>query len=412
MHTALICQDHLNLDLPLEYVCESFKTHGVDPSILNQILKLYEKCPQPTAIKDVYWNALEKNMCVPNCTLTALISVPFLIENNPSFDPSVTPLWPVLVSAFNGCFPFRTPSIVDTSLRMYLNGEIHKPTPRQNLHICILSTMLCAPLSKKILERLNFDVFSQWNGKQWEDFFNVFMQWSTSTDFLNNFKTITKNLDQCALNDHTDFWVQLGCNAMANGNTALADKISQHFKKSIKTYLQNNMEIALIPHLMKIQEKNQQSSDYKIWMVALWLGSHEPHVWKNENFCKIVIRSACRFLGLMYRRSYSQEQQTFLELEEFKRSEECTVLENVFQYIDHHIVQDVFMNVEKDVYFRMKDSLECMLMLDYNIQTVFPYNADADFSAHPLCLAHYQAYVLTNSVQSALQKAPVLEKKI
>lgn len=101
-----------------------------------------------------------------------------------------------------------------------------------------------------------------------------------------------------------------------------------------------------------------------------------------------------------------------MELEEFKRSEECTVLENVFQYIDPQIVQDVFMNVEKDVYARMRDSLECMLMLDYNIQTVFPYNADADFSAHPLCLAHYQAYVLTNSVQSALQKAPVLEKKI
>lgn len=412
MHTALICQDHLNLDLPLEYVCESFKTHGVDPSILNQILKLYEKYPQSTAIKDVYWSALEKNICAPNCTLSALISVPFLMINNPSFDPSVTPLWPVLVSAFNGCFPFRTPLTVDTSLRMHLNGVSHKPTPRQNLHTYILSTMLCAPLSKKTLERLNSDVFSQWNTKQWEDFFNVFMQWSTSAVFLDNFKTITQNLDQCALNDHTDFWVQLACNATANGNTALADKISQHFKESVKSYLQDNLEIALVPHLMKIQEKNQQSSDYKIWMVALWMGSHEPHIWKNEKFCKIVIRSACRFLGLMYRRANSEDPETPSELEEFKRSEECLVVKNVFQYIDHQIVQDVFVNVEKESYARMKDALECMLMLDYNIQTVFPYSADADFSAHPLCLAHYQAYVLTNSVQSALQNAPVLEKKI
>lgn len=412
MHTALICQDHLNLELPLEYVCESFKTHGVDASLLNQVLKLYETYPNTTLIKDVYWSALEKNFLAPNCTLAALISVPFLIRNNPCFDPSATPLWPVLVSVFNGCFPFRTPLSIDGSLRISLNGMNEKPTPQQNLHVCILSAMLCCPLNKKTLERLNTDVFSQWNGKQWEDFFNIFRQWAANPDFVNDFKTITKNISQCTSNNHIDFWVQLGCGAMVHGNTDLAAKISQHFKKSIETYLHDNMEIALVPHLMNIQGRSEASRSYKIWMVAFWLGSHQPSLWKNEGFCKIVMRSASRFLGGVSRSARSEDQEISPEFKEFKSSQECSVLENVFQCMGPEIVHPIFINMENEAYTRPKDALECMLMLEYDIQSILPYCKGVDFSEHPLSLAHYQAYVLTNSVHSALQKAPDLEKKI
>lgn len=400
------------MELPLEYVCESFKNHGVDASVLNQVLKLYETYPNPNTIKDVYWGALGEIFLDPNCTLTALISVPFLMRNNPSFEPSATPLWPVLVNIFNGCFPFRMPSGTAALLRTTINGVREMPTPRQNLHVCILSAILCCPLSKKTVERLNADVFSQWNGKQWQDLFNVFMQWTSSTDFLNDFKTISKNISQCTSNNPIDFWVQLACNAMANTNLDLATKISQHFKKNIDKYLHENTEIALAPHLMNTQERNEEGRHYKMWMVAFWVASHQPNIWKNESFCKIVLRRICWFLGRLYRCTHSEEQELSSEFKEFKNSEECCVVKNIFKCIDAHIVHAVFMNMETDVYAQTKDALECMIMLDYDVQTILPYCQGVNFSEHPLCLVHYQSYVLTNSVQDVIQTAPVMEKKI
>lgn len=411
MHTTKICHNHLNVELPLEYICESFKTHGVDASVLNQVLKFYEAYPKPTAIKSPHWSALEENILNPNCTLAALISVPFLMRNNPSFDPSATHLWPILVNIFNGCFPYRMPSGISPSLRTTINGMRENPTPQQNLHVCMLSAMLCCPLSKKTVERLNADVFSQWNGKQWQDLFNVFMQRTTSADFINDFKTISKNISQCTSNDLTDFWVQLACSAVANGNSDLSAKISQHFKKNIDRYLHENTQIALAPHLMHIQERSEGARDYKIWMVAFWIASHQPNVWKNESFCKIVLHKMCGFLGRLYRCAHSEEEEISSEFKEFKNSQECCVVENIFKCIDAQIVQAMFTDMRADVY-RTKDALECMIMLDYDVQTLLPYCQGVDFSEHPLCLAHYQSYVLNNSVQDAIESAPVMEKKI
>jgi hypothetical protein len=414
MHTAIINSEHLRLDAPLQFVSESFRTHGVHPSVVNTMLQMHKNSGKNFAVQNVYWTALAQNASEPNCLFPALIALPFLVRNDPTFDPTTTAVWPLAVAVFNTTLPTRRPRMKEGSARVVVNisasnGVAVEQTRRDDLHMHILGMLLCSPLCDRTKAALRADVFAHWNDARWSELFAVLSRWSAHSVFESDLKILANNIEQCAPTSVVDQWVQLACTAIQDNNPSVAHAISKRFALDIDQYLLSNLDIALAPHLLKTYEKS--ANRYKIWMVASWLGSHTPSIWENSKVGERIVQCTFNFLSTLHH-GFSEQISPKDEVEIFKNSLEGAALRDVFKYMDDAIMRAHIEHMKSSEYANPLDALECALNLDFNIDALVPCFNGMDLSRHPKCWAHYQKHVLTTEVKASIEASSKREKKI
>ena len=412
MHTAIIDSEHLRLDAPLQFVVESFRTHGVHPSVVNTLLQMHEKYGKSFGVQNVYWTALAQNVSEANCLFPALIALPFLVRNDPTFDPTTTAVWPLAVAVFNTTLPTRLPRMKDGPTRVVIdarNGVAVEQTKRNDLHMHILGALLCSPLCDRTKAALRADVFGHWSDARWSKLFAVLIRWAAHSAFECDFKTLADNIEQCASTSVVDQWVQLACTTAQDNNSSIAHAISKRFASDIDQYLSHNLDVALAPHLLKTYEKS--ANRYKIWMVAAWLGSHTSSIWKNAKVGERIVGCTFNFLSTLHR-GFSEQISPEDEAGKFKSSVECAALSDVFKYMDGTIMRAHVEYMKCSKYLNPLDALECALNLDFNVDALASCFNEMDLSKHPMCLAHHQKHVLTTEVNASMEASSKREKKI
>lgn len=407
MHISPISDSDTTLDLPFEFVQASFRQYGVAPNVLNRLIRPYGKAPffpsRALTVKKVYWDALEDLLLHPNCTLASLICTPFLVRNNPSFDPSITPMWPVLTAMFNGCLPARGLKTEPVGLvRHSLKSDEHPQRICKDLHMKVLGALVLLPLNSDLRHKLHSEVFDHWSDLQWNALFETLNDWTDETP-LENFDVLAFNLRHASNMGH---WVHWAGMAMATGNCDLLEAIDRNFHDEMSAYVNNNTDIVLAPHMIKSQQRCG-GQYYKIWRVLHGLASYSPSLWGDYNVCKKVLHRAFDFLAGLYLRAADIE-----DLNAFKNSPECSELQNTLQNIHTDIVQRIIYEMKSSSYSNPSNALEGMLLLGYDTEWVLPYCEGLNFDKHPLCLARYQSFVLNDALSVEHQLAPSREKKI
>lgn len=405
MHLTPISDCDITLDLPLEFIEGSFRQYGVSSELLNRLVKQYANHPySPLAvprIKKVYWDALEHMLLQPNCTLAALLCTPFLVRNNPAFDPSKTPMWPVLTAMFNGCLPKRA---LNTEMVVFVRFSLQDPPEKksEDLHMKVLAALMLLPLSATLRNKLHTDVFDQWNDVQWNALFEALNDW-TGDQLLADFDLLASNISHPSNIGH---WVHWAAAAMENGDRGLVEAIDRNFHDQMCAHINTQSAIVLAPHMIQDQRR-YKGQYYKIWRVLDGLASYNPSLWNNDDLCKKALYRSFNVLGKLYLRADNVE-----EFNDFKNSQECSELPNIFQSIHTDVVQRIIYEMKSSPFSNISNALEGMLLLGYDMNWVFPYCDGLDFADHPLCLAYYQSFVLNGALSVEQQLASSREKKI
>lgn len=412
--------EHLSLNLPLEYVRESFARYGVGADVLSLWVNLYDKSPEPSTAS-VYWNALGQNISTPSCVWASVLCAPFLLQHTQLRLP-LTEIWPVLVDMFNHDFPTRPESKKPSQNVVFVNVSPSEVVVPSGLHFKMLLTILSTPLDEETSNALRTDVFSTWNEQRWSDLIEHLYMWRNAPNFASVLSTIVLNTKDLAPQSLVSVWTQMVCYAVESERRGIVNGVMKHLSPEILKYTAENPSLVIAPHLMKFETQvKERGNAYKFWSVVDWVSQSAPDILDNQDICNTSVAKACAYSWRFWVRNKTYEDNA-AKIKQYSASTAGMATTQLIQNMGQLRFLNAFAQWEQELTTNadiMGDSyeeliantLEFLLMMNCNVDDVLK-NRNFDVTNHPLASARQQRITLNQVLHSNIELAPQRERKV
>lgn len=420
MDIILIKTEHLSLNLPLQYVRESFARYGVDSDVLSLWMNVYDKSPDPSTAS-VYWNALGQNISTPSCVWASVLCAPFLLQHTQLCLPR-TEIWPVLVDMFNHDFPTRPESKKPSRNVVFVNLSRSEVVVPSGLHFKMLLTILSTPLDEETSNALRTDVFSTWNEQRWSDLIEHLNIWRNDPNFASVLSTIVLNTKDLAPQSLVSVWTQMVCYAVESERRGIVNSVMKHLSPEILKYTADNPSLVIAPHLMKFEtQAKQRGNAYKFWSVVDWVSQSAPDVLDDQDICNTSVAKACAYSWRFWVRNKTYEDNA-ATIKQYSTSTAGMATTQLIQNMGQLRFLNAFAQWEQELTTNAEmmdnsyeeliaNTLEFLLLMNCNVDDVLK-NRNFDVTNHPLASARQQRITLNQVLHSNIELAPQRERKV